>query len=103
MMDKLAFVTDPEIDKKFPALRICKAEIITKDGRQLVSREWEPQGEAKDNIGIDWLSAKFRRITSPLLTSDGIDTILAMVTGNEDLPIRTIVDTINQVSYWKKR
>ena len=103
MMDKLSFVTDPEIDKKFPAQRICRAEIITKDGRRLVSKEWEPQGEAKDNIGIDWLSAKFRRITSPLLTDDGIEAILTMVTGEEDLPIRAIVDEINQDKHWKKR
>lgn len=103
MMDKLSFVTDPKIDEKFPAQRICRAEITTKDGRNFVSAEWEPQGEAKDNIGIDWLSSKFRRITSPLLTDDGIKTILSMVTGEEDIPIRTIVDTVNQSKYWKKR
>ena len=103
MMGKLSFVTDPEIDKKFPAQRICRAEIITKDGRKLVSKEWEPQGEAKDNIGIDWLSAKFRRITSPLLTDEGIEKILTMVTGEENLPIRQIVDEINTDIYWKKR
>ncbi len=103
MMDKLAFVTDPEIDGKFPAQRICRAEIRTKDGRKLLSQDWEPQGEAKDNIGIDWLSDKFRRITSPLLTQDGINTILEMVTGNTDIPIRSIVDTINAPKYWKKR
>jgi len=103
MMDKLSFVTDPEIEKKFPAQRICRAEIDTKDGRHLVSQEWEPQGEAKDKVGIDWLSRKFRRITGPLLTLEGIETILSMVTGDEDLPIRTIVDEINQTKYWKKR
>ncbi len=103
MMDRLDFVTDPEIDRKFPTQRICRAEIITKDGKHLISQEWEPQGEAKDNIGIDWLSAKFRRITSPLLTKDGIDAILAMVTGEADPPIRTIVNEINQEKYWKTR
>lgn len=103
MMDKLSFVTDPEIENKFPAQRICRAEIITKDGKKLISQEWEPQGEAKDNIGIDWLSDKFKRITSPLLTQDGINKILDMVTGDEDIPIRTIVDEINLTKYWKKR
>ena len=103
MMGKLSFVTDPEIEQKFPAQRICRAEILTKDGKKLVSQEWEPQGEAKDNIGIDWLSAKFRRIVSPLLTQDGIDKILSMVTGDEELPIRSIVDEINLAKYWKKR
>jgi len=102
-MDKLAFVTDPEIDEKFPAQRICRAEIRTRDGRQLLSKDWEPQGEAKDNIGIDWLSDKFRRITAPLLTQEGINQILEMVTGNADIPIRSIVDTINAPKYWKKR
>jgi len=66
-----------------------------------MSKEWEPQGEAKDNIGIDWLCDKFKRITAPLLTEEGIDAILNLVTGEADLPIRRIVDKINNKAYWK--
>ena len=103
MMEKLSFQVDEGLDARFPAERICKAEIITKDGRKFLSAECEPRGEAKENISVSWLCDKFRRIVSPLLTDDGIEAILTMVTGEEDLPIRTIVDEINQDKYWKKR
>ena len=83
--------------------RFCRAEIGTKDGKKYVSEHCEPRGEAKENISVSWLCDKFRRIGSPLLTDNGIETILAMVTGEEDLPIRAIVDEINQDKYWKKR
>ena len=32
-------------------------EKVTKDGRTLVSDLCEPRGEAKENIGVDWLFA----------------------------------------------
>jgi 2-methylcitrate dehydratase PrpD len=37
MMKKLHFEIDPEFDRQFPAKRYCRAEIVTKDGRTLVS------------------------------------------------------------------
>ena len=101
MMDKLSFVTDPVFDSKFPKHRICTAEIITKDGRTFVSDECEPRGEACENIGIDWLSDKFKRITGPLYTEEGQARVIEMIASEENLPIRTIVDEINKAENWK--
>ncbi|MBE6788006.1 MAG: MmgE/PrpD family protein [Ruminococcaceae bacterium] len=101
MMDKLFFVTDEKYDKQFPAHRICKAEIITKDGKTYTSSECEPRGEAKENIGLDWLTQKFRRITGPVYTAEGQETLLEMITADTDLPIRKIVDTANKNEFWK--
>ncbi len=101
MMDKLFFETNQEFDKQFPARRICKAVIETNDGNVYESSECEPRGEAKENIGLDWLCDKFRRITGPVYSAEGQEAVLEMVTGDSDLPIRKIVDTVNQTKFWK--
>lgn len=96
MMGRLEFKVDEALDARFPAERICRAEITTTDGNTYISSECEPRGEAKENIGIDWLSDKFYRITGPVLSKEGQDDILALITQNDDLPIREIVDTVNK-------
>ncbi len=101
MMNRLSFNVDSNLDERFPAERICRAEIITKDDKRYLSNECEPRGEAKENISVDWLCDKFRRITSPVLTSAGQDILLRLITGNDDLPIRTIVDASNKTEYYK--
>ena len=100
MMDKLSFAVDEAFDAQFPARRICQAEIRTTDGRTLLSEECEPRGEACENIGLDWLCDKFRRISGPVFSEAGQSRFLAMATGEADLPIRTIVDEVNRPEYW---
>lgn len=96
MMNKLEFKVDEALDARFPAERICRAEITTTDGKTYISNECEPRGEAKENIGIDWLSDKFYRITGPVLSKESQDDILALITQSDDLPIREIVDATNK-------
>ena len=96
MMNRLEFKVDENLDKRFPAERICRAEIETNDGKLYVSRESEPRGEAKENIGINWLCDKFYRITGPVLSKEAQAQILELITQDKDLPIREIVDTINK-------
>lgn len=96
MMNRLEFKVDDDLDKRFPAERICRAEIETNDGKTYISRECEPRGEAKENIGIEWLCDKFCRITGPVLSKKAQDQILELITRDKDLPIREIVDTINK-------
>ena len=95
MMGKLRFKVDPALDAQFPAKRICRAVIETVDGRVLTSPECEPRGEAHENIGIDWLTDKFRRITAPVLTPDGQEELLKLLTAPENTPIRQIINTAN--------
>ncbi len=70
MMEKLTFVCDKELDEQFPAKRLCRVRMILKDGRTVVSDVHEPRGEAFENIGYDWLSEKFLRITGHKLTKE---------------------------------
>ena len=101
MMDRLSFVCDPALDEKFPARRICRAEIRTTDGRILISGECEPRGEACENIGTDWLANKFRRITGPVLTKEGQEKLLDLILQPEDIAIRHILSEVNKPTYWK--
>ena len=99
MMKKLQFVADPRLTEAFPEHRYCHARIRTKDGREFLSPNCEPRGEAKEGIGIPWLSDKFRRITGPVFTAEGQEHVLAMISGEEDLPIADIVEEINRPAY----
>lgn len=96
MMSRLEFKVDDKLDARFPAERICRAEIETKNGNCYISSECEPRGEAKENIGIDWLSDKFYRITKPVLSKKGQDKLIKLITQKENISIREIVDTTNK-------
>lgn len=95
MMSRLRFKVDPVLDAQFPAKRICRAVIETKDGKILTSPECEPRGEAHENIGLDWLADKFRRITAPVLTAEGQEQLLNLLTGEENVAIRQIIAAAN--------
>ena len=97
MMKRLSFETDSELDQKFPAHRICRAEIYTKNGHIFISRNFEPSGEAHENIGTSWLSEKFHRIASCVLSQEDREQVLSMVLGDVNLPIRFLVDKINEM------
>ena len=95
MMKKLHFEVDSDIDAKFPARRICRAEIYTKDGRVFESPDCEPRGEAHEGISVEWLADKFKRMTSPLLDQAGQGRILDLILGDENTSVRSLVDLTN--------
>lgn len=95
MMKRLSFEVDEELDSKFPAKRICRAEIYTRDGKVYTSPNCEPRGEACENIGVDWLVEKFYRITKPVISRELQEKLVALITGDVNIPIRKIVDTAN--------
>ena len=95
MMKRLAFEVDEELDSKFPAKRICRAEIYTKDGKVYTSPNCEPRGEAYENIGVDWLVEKFYRITKPVISRELQEKLVSLITGDVNVPIRKIVDAAN--------
>ena len=99
MMKRLSFETDPELDQKFPSQRICRAEIYTTDRKLFVSKDFEPGGEAHENIGIEWLSAKFHRIAGCVINEENRKRVLDMALGDEDLSVRKLVDSVNSMIY----
>ena len=95
MMKRLSFEVDAELDAKFPAKRICRAEIYTKDGSVYESPNCEPRGEACENISVDWLVEKFYRISAPVISKERQEKLVSLITGDVNVPIRTIVDAAN--------
>jgi 2-methylcitrate dehydratase PrpD len=95
MMKKLSFVTNEELDAKFPQKRICRAQIITKAGQEFLSSDFEPSGEADENIGLDWLCKKFHRIAACVLNEAQREEILSMILGNENLSVRDLIEKTN--------
>ena len=100
MMDKLAYMVDPDMETQYPARRMARVEADTVDRRHLVSPAFEPRGEASENIGLDWLTDKFRRFTGSIFSAAGQAAVLPMITGDDNAPLRTIVDEINKPEYW---
>ncbi len=100
MMGKLAYAVDPDMEASYPARRIARVEVDTMDGRHLISPAFEPRGEASENIGLNWLADKFRAFTRSIFSATGQDAVLAMITGDADVPLRVIVDEINKPEYW---
>jgi len=96
MMKRLSFEKDERLDSLFPAKRICRAEIYTKDGKHYASSDCEPRGEAHENIGVDWLSDKFMRITSTVISRTKQEKILSLILGDISTSVRTLVDTVNE-------
>ena len=101
MMKRLSFETDPELDARFPAERLCRVTIRTKDGKEFTSPLCQPRGEAWENIGVDWLRDKFCRITADFYTEEGQRRLADLITGADNVSIRTIVDESNRRENWK--
>ncbi len=100
MMKRLTFEVDEALDARFPQKRICRAEITARDGKTYISDECEPRGEAHENIGIGWLADKFRRITATVLKKEAQELAIELISRDEDMPIRELVDKINAHENW---
>lgn len=101
MMGKIGFEVDPKIDAQFPKKRIARATIITKDGKQFESSECEPRGEASENVGLEWISEKFKRITEPVITLEAQEIFLSLMVEDSQLSVYEMVDIFNQKKHWK--
>lgn len=99
MMQKLSFETDPQLDAQFPARRACRVEIETTNGQTYLSDECEPRGEACENIDYSWLADKFRRITGPVISSAQQETLIEMISAQQDIPLRQIVGAANNALF----
>ena len=94
MMEKLTFVCDEELDAQFPAKRLCRVRMVLKDGQNVVSGVHEPRGEAFENIGYDWLSEKFLRITGHKLTKEQQLQLIDMLKSDR-WTVRELVTLVN--------
>ncbi len=97
MMRRLSFVVDPEMEAQFPEKRLAWVEIQLKDGRSLKSQVYAAPGEHTDHVDLSWIENKFRRRTAHILQPDQQTQLLDLLERDLDVPVRSIVDTINQM------
>lgn len=94
MMKRLEFVVDPEMESQFPAKRLAWVEFELHDGRILRSEAVPAPGEASDHVNLDWITKKFMRVTSPLISQDRQKAILEVMTIPQEIPLDTVIDTV---------
>ncbi len=97
MMEKLSFVVDPEMEKEFPEKRLAWVEMELTDGTFLKSGIYAAPGEYMDpDLNFNWIVDKFIRVTSPVVRAGGQVEILKALTSYSDLPMRDIIEIVNE-------
>lgn len=96
LMQKIHFIVDPELDAAFPEKRQCIVELVLQNGKRYTSKVFEPIGEAKDNVDLNWVTEKFYRITKPILSQNAQKVILNTLVNGEKLSMRQVVAEINK-------
>ena len=97
MLTKIEFLVDDELEALFPAKRFCRVEMVTKDGDTYCSDRYRPDGEAQDNVDMEWEEKKFRRITAPLMSEEQQTEILDLLRGDLEISVCGIVEKINKI------
>lgn len=96
MMERLSFEVDPEMEKEFPEKRLAWVEIELMDGRVLRSKVYAAPGEHTDpELSFDWIKNKFRRVTAPIISAEGQERILSVLTAYNDISMREIIGIVN--------
>ena len=96
MMKRLEFTVDPELDKLFPGQRLANVTITLKDGTVLKSETYAAPGEPEDpELGLEWITKKFKRVTAAMLPEDAQDALLKAMTEDLDTPVAEVVAKVN--------
>lgn len=96
MMEKLRFVEDGQFEAQFPQKRFASVSIRLNDGRVLESGAYEAPGEPDDpELGLEWIENKFRRITAPMLDTQGQEAVIETFTKRHDTSVRDFVEYLN--------
>ncbi len=95
LMDRINYVIDDELEARFPAERLCRVEFVLDDGTSYTSEVIGAEGEAKDNVDLNWIIKKFRRRTRSIIKDSSQDKLLEILTDINNNSVRQIVDYIN--------
>ena len=97
MMERLSFVVDPAMEKEFPEKRLAWVEMELAGGKVLRSGVYTAPGEHTDpELNFEWIKSKFRRITAPIINSDGQEKILKILSTYSEMPMREIIRVVNK-------
>lgn len=97
MMEKLSFIVDPDMEKEFPEKRLSWVEMELTNGRVLKSEVYTAPGEHTDpELNFEWIKNKFRRVTAPIVSEEGQERILELITSYSQIPMREVIRAVNR-------
>jgi 2-methylcitrate dehydratase PrpD len=77
LAQEMKLTEDPALTAEFPARRIARVKLTTKDGRVLASEPTEALGDPERPLGRERIVAKYRETTEPVLGAVRTERILA--------------------------
>ncbi len=95
IMNKINYIVDDKIEARFPAERLCEVEFVLEDGASYRSGAFSPNGEAKDNVDLDWVTKKLKKRTKGIMSEEAQDELLRILTDVDNSTVRQVVDYIN--------
>ncbi|MBI1994022.1 MAG: MmgE/PrpD family protein [Deltaproteobacteria bacterium] len=84
MSHRVKLVWDRECEEAFPAEFLAKVTIKTGDGSSYSAKKY-PKGSAQNPIIRDEVKDKFRRLATPVLSTERVKHILDIIEGLERL------------------
>lgn len=85
MAEKVRLVLDEEAEKVYPATRMARVTIRTKDGRTLNTRVKGCKGMRDKPLSQEELKGKFRELASVALPKERVEEIIGMITNLDKL------------------
>lgn len=94
---KIEFHHDDEYDKVFPAKRLSRAEITLKDGRKFKSTAYEPDGDHNDEVTVEDIVEKVKRINECYTSEENINKMIdSILYTSYDEPFSNILESIQK-------
>ena len=79
MMERVACVPDPALDKVYPRQWPASVEIVTRDSRKFSTRIDYPKGDPENPLSWEELLAKFNGLSSPVFSEEKREDIISRV------------------------
>ena len=76
---------DPEIDKLYPEAIPNRVVVRLRDGRVVESRVDYPLGHPRRPMSWKDVESKFRRLVSPYMTKERVETVIQLVKSLENI------------------
>lgn len=99
MIEKIDFYHEPEYDKVFPKQRLSRVEIVTNDGKRLVSSAVEPRGDYNAAVTIDDIAKKVKKMNMLFSESEYVDALIDAVLNTPlNMPFEIILSKIRTLA-----
>jgi len=103
LLNKIAVVADPEIDKVFPALQRVVVTITTTDGRELSKQLDYPKGDPRNPLTDEEVEKKFEGLAGPVMTPKARRRAIAAIWALEEQSSITRLMQLFRASRWRRR